>query len=234
MGQFELAGLPPHASYSSFTSYLQCGERYRLEKVVKIPETPAWWFLGGTAVHSATEAYDLGTDLSVRELFLSFFEEEIARQKKHSDVPEDEWRASGKPTKANPRKQDRDWWRNEGPVMVQAWIDWRQRSGWQVWTTPDGDQAIELALNVEMGGIPVKMHIDRIMVTPAGQLVVVDIKSGASEPDNCNQLGLYACGVELAFGLRPSLGGYWMARKGETGQVWDLEHLTPALEEIPP
>lgn len=54
------AGLAPHASYSSFTSYLKCGHAYFLERIVRVPQDPAWWFLGGGAVHTASERYDLG------------------------------------------------------------------------------------------------------------------------------------------------------------------------------
>lgn len=55
-------GLPVHASYSSFTSYLKCGYSYWLERAVKVPQDPAWWFLGGGAVHTASEWYDTKGD----------------------------------------------------------------------------------------------------------------------------------------------------------------------------
>lgn len=49
---------PQHLSYSQFTTYLDCGWRYYLEKILKIEEEPAFYFAGGTAVHSAADAID--------------------------------------------------------------------------------------------------------------------------------------------------------------------------------
>ena len=45
-------------SYSSFTTWLECGEKYRLRKLEHVQELPAWWSIGGSAVHGATEDYD--------------------------------------------------------------------------------------------------------------------------------------------------------------------------------
>jgi len=233
VADFHPEELSAHASYSSLSTFLDCGERYRLQKVVKITEIPAWFFVGGSAVHAATEEYDRGSVLSAEELFIKHFEKEVAERKAHSDVPEEDWSAGGKATKAWPERQNRAWWVANGPAMVQDWMDWRARCGWQLWSpTEDPNAGIELAMMVTLGDIPVKMFVDRVFITGDGQLVVTDIKSGSSEPESATQLGLYACGLELTFGLRPQLGGYWMARKkggGDMGQVYDLEHLTPAL-----
>lgn len=50
--------LPPHLSYSALADYLKCSKLYQLSRVLQMPERPAWWNVGGHAVHSATEAYD--------------------------------------------------------------------------------------------------------------------------------------------------------------------------------
>lgn len=49
---------PGYLSYSQFTSYLDCGWRYHLEKVQKVDQLPAIYFAGGTAVHAACDAVD--------------------------------------------------------------------------------------------------------------------------------------------------------------------------------
>lgn len=51
--------IPDHVSYSSLSTYLDCGWMYILTRAVKVPEKPAWWFIGGNAVHEATEKLDL-------------------------------------------------------------------------------------------------------------------------------------------------------------------------------
>lgn len=50
--------LPSHISYSSLTTWLDCGWKYYLSRIVQAEETPAWYFIGGSALHKATEIYD--------------------------------------------------------------------------------------------------------------------------------------------------------------------------------
>lgn len=56
--------LPAHISYSALTTYLDCGYKYYLTRMVKVEEKPAWYFVGGSAVHEATEQYDKDVYLS--------------------------------------------------------------------------------------------------------------------------------------------------------------------------
>jgi hypothetical protein len=46
-----------HRSFSAFNSWLRCGKAYQLERILKAPSDPAWWFVGGSAFHSAAEKY---------------------------------------------------------------------------------------------------------------------------------------------------------------------------------
>jgi hypothetical protein len=52
---------PEHVSYSQLSDWLRCGKYYQLRAILQLPQTPAWWELGGHAVHAATEAYDRQT-----------------------------------------------------------------------------------------------------------------------------------------------------------------------------
>jgi putative RecB family exonuclease len=49
-----------HRSFSSFTSWLHCGKSWQLERELQAPQDPAWWFVGGSAFHSAAEKFLLG------------------------------------------------------------------------------------------------------------------------------------------------------------------------------
>lgn len=51
--------VPEHTSYSSLTTWLSCGYKYYLSRIVKVEEPPSTWAIGGSAVHKATENYDL-------------------------------------------------------------------------------------------------------------------------------------------------------------------------------
>ena len=51
-------GYPAHMSPSSINSLLTCGEQFRLEKVVRVPQRPMWAGVGGSTVHTCTELLD--------------------------------------------------------------------------------------------------------------------------------------------------------------------------------
>lgn len=46
-----------HRSFSSFTSWVRCGKSWQLEREIKAPQSPAWYFVGGSAFHEAVEKY---------------------------------------------------------------------------------------------------------------------------------------------------------------------------------
>jgi putative RecB family exonuclease len=138
------------------------------------------------------------------------------------------WRAGGRATKANPNKEDAAWWFDNGPKMINFWTQFRQDSGFNMYQLPDGSEAIETELNQEVGGVPLKAFLDRLMVAPTGELIVVDIKTSSREPASLTQLGIYAILVEKTFGVRPSLGSYFMARTGELTAPQSLDRYTEA------
>lgn len=49
---------PAHLSYSALNDWLGCGKLFQLKRLLGLPERPAWWNIGGHAVHAASEAYD--------------------------------------------------------------------------------------------------------------------------------------------------------------------------------
>ena len=51
-------GLPKHMSPSQVNSLLTCGEQYRLERVVRVPQRPMFAGIGGSVVHKITEDLD--------------------------------------------------------------------------------------------------------------------------------------------------------------------------------
>ena len=156
----------------------------------------------------------------------SYFQDAWVRQRNayatKADVPETQWRASGRATKEFPDKENGAWWEQQGPEMVQRWIDWRNGTGWNIWTAPNGEPAIELGIEILFGEVPVKMVIDRVFVTGNGEMVIVDLKTGRSVSSDM-QLAWYAAGMDLLFGVRPKYGTYWMAREGMTSPMIDLD-----------
>lgn len=152
------------------------------------------------------------------------------RLERSPSFTEEQFTITGKAAAAYGGKRNRDWWFDHGPKMIDNWVNWRKEHGWILWETPDGEPAIELELNIILpGDIPVKMVIDRIFVLPSGLLAPVDLKTGSRMPEFPEQLGLYATGMELAYGpeFRPQWGFYWDAQKGTHGQPQPLDMYTP-------
>ena len=135
-------------------------------------------------------------------------------------------RVAGRSTKANPNREDGVWWYEQGSKWTDDYITWRKNNpDWKIWTTPQGAKAIELELNPNIAGVPVKMFIDRIFEVN-GQLVIVDLKTSRSRPTSDLQLGFYKVGVEMMLGVEVNLGNYWMSRESGTGEMIDLSRYT--------
>lgn len=166
---------------------------------------------------------------TIPSLWEGRFAQEIEQTKeRHPEVPVSQWRTAGRRTKTNPNKEDLDWWRTAGLEMVERYVQWREATQFPVWATPDGGPGIELELMVPFGQIPVHMFIDRVFETDEGP-VIVDLKTGSREPDSALQLAFYAAGIEIAYGIRPRMGAYWMGRTGELTRPYLLDHLSTPL-----
>lgn len=163
---------------------------------------------------------------SIRAAFLGHF---YSERSQFADVPSSQIRSAGQQTKAKPNGEDELWWMAEGPVMLQRWENWRSKSDWKIWTTPDGKPAIELPVFEDFGGVKLKMFIDRVFQTTTDALVIVDLKSGSRDPASDLQLGIYAAGVTKKYGVPVYGGAYWLAREGRMSDVVSLDIYSPEL-----
>lgn len=225
---------PGHLSYSSMDNYRSCGMRFRLQRIDQVEQKPGLAGLGGNAVHTATEWYDLapadgeGAWMGAEFAFREAWDQEVEKRRKDSpNYSIEDYTATGRAGAEYGGRQNIQWWMDNGPKMVQSWIDWRQNSGFTLWETPDGKPAVEVSLKpVLPNDVPVLQFIDRIMVSPAGQLTVVDLKTGRI-PETAEQLGLYAWAIGEMWGemFRPDWGYFWSPSKGH-GTPQDLSMYT--------
>jgi hypothetical protein len=44
-------------SYSQLSQWGDCPRQFQLSRIARVPRKPAWYFPGGTAVHSTVERY---------------------------------------------------------------------------------------------------------------------------------------------------------------------------------
>lgn len=146
--------------------------------------------------------------------------------KETKDIDLTNARIAGRATKANPNKEDANWWNEQGPIWVEQYIQWRKNNtDWKIWRTPQGVKAIELELNPVIADVPVKMVIDRVFEVN-GELVILDLKTSSRRPTSFLQLGFYKIGLEQTFGIEVNLGNYWMSREAGTGEMIDLRDYT--------
>lgn len=207
----------------------KCGEKYRLTRLLKIPEPPGWANVGGTAVHETTEVFDREGNLNpspeqVRREFEEHFAKEIESQVSRFEgafTPSDFHRA-GRASKQWPNKEDDAWWLHHGPTFVHNWLNFRRTSPYTL-ISIDDTLAVELHATVELGGLPVELYIDRVLEHASFGLIIVDLKSGANMPKDPMQLAIYAEGLHQTYGLRPRWGQYFDCRKGVSSQSYDLD-----------
>jgi hypothetical protein len=135
-------------------------------------------------------------------------------------------RVGGRATKANPNKEDVTFWQSAGPRWVEGYIAWRKTNpDWKIWTAPDGNPGIELALTPVVNGVAVKMIIDRVFEVN-GELVIVDLKTSQNTPTSSLQLGFYKLGLEQQFGREIKWGTYYMSRGNNISDMVDLSEYT--------
>jgi hypothetical protein len=205
--------LPKHISYSSLGTYLECGWKYNLTKIQGVPEKHAVWFTGGSAVHRATEMWDLNPNAA----------EFIWNDAWYKQVKEDEELHGDMNSWEYIKREDMSWWYGEGLWMLDRWIEFRS-NGWGIYK-----DYIEKQYEVPLVDTVVKMAIDRVMTDYDGNIVLLDIKTGASSQRHPLQLATYAWALRKIDGLEVDKAGFWDARTGHV-TTWNLEHL--ATEQI--
>lgn len=221
-----------HLSFSSFSTSLECRKQFQLTRIIRVPESCAWWFVGGSAVHAATEvfdrrllAYPTGTSTSrgdIERAWKRCFEVEIEKTKQR-EPDTAKWRTN----KGQWRFKE---WNESGPAQVRNYIEWRRRTPYEIWTTPDGLPAIELDISGFLPGcgMGIKAYLDRVFIDPVlKSMWVIDLKSGSTKPKGPLQFGVYAALLKQKYGVRADSGAALMTREGALHKPYALAKYTP-------
>lgn len=217
---------PPHLSYSQLSSYSDCSERYRLERLHRV-ESGTWWTtLMGSTIHAVSEDVDrqrwLGIDVEVdcKELFMRDFEERVKNCT-------EEIKASGKALanvseSGGPDKKDRKWAEHYGPIYLERYFAWSEVNGLKI-ATIGGLPGIEVPFDFEIVNtdgevIQLRGAIDRVY-TRFGRvgLTVVDLKTGRVPPGSL-QLATYGVALKVAHDVDAREGMFWAPTLGATGR----------------
>lgn len=203
----------PLRSVSQLNQYTRCPQAYKLGRIDKVWARPAAWLPQGTAFHAVAEEYERRAKseqpmslVEAEEMFKAEYADGIGEL--CEETPNFEWWFW-----SGPYSGERDVERRYhiGLEQVAKFVAWRESPGQEIWVTPDGEPAIELAFKIELDGILVRGFIDAVVVVD-GKPRVRDYKTGNSPGDDF-QLGVYALAIEMLFGVRPETGDYFMAGK---------------------
>lgn len=218
MIEFEL---PTGVSHSALNSYLRCGKAYELGKL-GVPEAPAWWLIGGSAVHKATEWLDKGEwDLGPETAFYTAFNNEIF-DAVDIEPDQDKWRKAGYGSRA----QGYDHWMELGPRYVKQWLNQTVP-----WTHAELDVTTELP-----SGIKIRGYVDRVLVHGHDEAATIyDLKTGSTRPDSDQQLGIYSVLTSLKLRIPVTVAYNYMFKDDEFYQMdvsnWTLETIDEMAQE---
>lgn len=221
----------PTLSASQLDSWTTCGERYRLERVEKMPQGVSVWNIGGHAVHRVyQDVVDEGLNSGEAAIrFIEHFDAQVA-EAELIEPDRSLWRRGGRVSKAWPEKESLDWWVENGTVMATKFAT--------VYDTPflpgqvvehQGRKLTEVAFEIEIAGHVVRGVIDAI-VELDGRFIPRDYKAGSRTPTSAVQLATYAEAIRQIYNVQPSTGQYLMART-MTAVDRDLAPLGTAMLE---
>jgi len=238
-----------HLSHSAYSSYEECGWRFKLERVDKVDKVP--WLAGpaGTAFHTMTEVYDMA---GVDGTFASYFVEALMADGVGFDLDYNPMPGELERYRVS-RGETYEWWLRAGDHMFTQYVEWRERSGWTIWESdfePEFDSegglindwmfGVELPFEVQLPGmtVPDKGYIDRIFRLPDGRIILVDLKTWNRERAN-TQLPHYYTVAKDHLGIPVDGVAYYDARLGRpTGiaypsdnpdKPWDTARLSALL-----
>jgi len=191
-----------------------------------------WAGIGGSTVHRVTEMIDLGDERGINELWSIVWQEcyDEAVERSPQYEPSEYYR-SGRASKDWPEKETPEWWSLKGPEFIKQWIMWRDNCGLKIWEYPDEDGELKPAVEVEVWAygpedLQIRSIIDRVYVNDAGELYIVDLKTGSHTDAWPRQMAYNALGVLGTFEVQPRWAGFWKARSGGVPEWFDLSVFT--------
>lgn len=222
-------------SHSAFQDFVECGEKFRLKRVVQVPQRPNLAAIAGKTFHTLTELYDLGGHMPD---WAEWFELALATEEHETQRPRSEFRAFGQKTKEKPLGENIEYWRDIlGPDLCKRYKGWRDNTDLTIARElpPDGHSpGIEYEVTAYIGAVRVKSIVDRIEYDANGNLGVVDIKTWRRKRASA-QLPSYIV-VLRKMGIPVTWGAYYEARKGTLTEPvfytsWDEARLARLYEQ---
>lgn len=166
-----------HLSHSAMSDYDTCPKKFKLARIDKLDGRMHLALPAGVAFHTMTEDYD--THQRIIGTYKKYLDHELVKRGIVL-VPGESPDLS---TFDTSRNEGYDWWVAHGTKYFNQYVEWRESSKWDLvethWAGQFVPKAIELPLEIEIDGVKVVGQVDRIFRMDNGQLVLVDIKTGA-------------------------------------------------------
>ncbi len=203
----------PRRSVSQLTEYITCGEKFRLNRIVRprVPKKPAAWLVMGIAIHEALEKREIkGHDDDLMSDYLEAFDRVQAEQL----AVQPDLTLWINPFRGKNVLQSLEAYREKGIGQVNRFLEWindpeRLAGVFSIMRdAEDGEPWVEVPFDMDLGGIRVIGFIDR--VEEGGE--PVDIKSGDKKNNKDLQLGVYKVAMEKQFGISPTVGQFFMTK----------------------
>jgi RecB family exonuclease len=226
-----------YLSFSRLNTYNTCGNLFRLRYVDRVIQEPGGPLLGGSALHTALEVMERKglwpSDEGVEKVQKAFLDDFDAQLSEASDSPFP-IRWGGRKSRDWPEGENADWWRGMGPLFVKRACLLRRADEAAGFTVkPEGVEMEVLAPLDDQ--IMVKGYIDAfLMVTPDGEPMLRDWKSGKVGGNNPLQLATYAWALAELGISRPTVGQYVYLRAGEKSKGLATYDLTAYLPMVAP
>jgi putative RecB family exonuclease len=185
--------LPRSLSPSKLSAFKDCPLAFRFSAIDHLPEVPAAHMFKGTLVHRALEALFWNHPRGARTREVAHAELRAAWDLREEDP---EWRALELP------EDEGDAFLDDAATLVDGYFRLED---------PDAVDAVgmELTLEAEVDGVCLRGIVDRLDVTPEGDFVVVDYKTGRvpsviQEQQRLGGVQFYALLCEAVLGRRPA------------------------------
>ncbi|TDB90923.1 PD-(D/E)XK nuclease family protein [Actinomadura sp. KC216] len=216
-------------SPSRLQTYTTCGHAYYLEKFVREPQRQAVWFIQGTAVHSAIEAYERSFRMSAPEMPLEVFEAtwHLEMEKAYKEQPDESmWMVGGRRKLSTDREKRFEMGRNQ----VLDYIGYHAPDGrMRPAEIVPGEPAVEVGFELDFGEFLCIGYIDMVVEDQeTGLWFPEDWKTGSKLPVDPFQIGTYGIALKELTGQEVPWGGYWDCRNNELV----TKDLTPYTKDV--
>lgn len=210
-------------SVSQTQQYEQCGHRFYLQRIERVPTRKAAWSHHGTAFHAAVEEYELSQRTMSADDAVDLFSDRyssLVNADLEQEPDTDKWLAAGLPGGDDIERRY-----HLGQEQVRSYIEWAETHPTKTWKTPDSDKpAVELYFLVDLGGVNVRGFIDQVVEEPDGTLRPRDWKTGTTK--SRFQLETYSVALRKAYGAEVNRADWYLAKSGRLSRPLRMDTVT--------